>query len=208
MKVRTLVIDAQRVTCDPSLVVINPSHRHYYDHIDETAGRIHEFVEATRDDSEPIWAIQLEELTKSFRRTLTPEEAAFHRVQPRDQEPRLVKTRWSAVEEHPEFFEEQKRLGVGGYILVGFWADKCLPKNAEHLLAKGNKVIIPTDLSCTMDTGFDPEPYLDLMHEEGLILTERKHVMDMLREPVHERRKPRATISQMDIWNMCYGFGG
>jgi nicotinamidase-related amidase len=208
MQARTLVIDAQRCNCDPSFIFKKEWEQAHYRFLDDTARKIGAFVNQTRDHSPPIWAMQAEELTKTFRRALSPEEAALHRVVRYETEPVLVKTRWSAVAENEEFFDQERERGIDTYILAGFWADKCLPENAQNLLDRGNRVIIPVDLTCGMDTLFTPDAYIDLCYHASFVLTESTHVVNMLQQPSYDRVMPKAKYNATEIFTMSYGFGG
>lgn len=214
MKVLLLGVDINRSSCDPALYFEENSREYNASlYLDETATRIADFTNEVRKDCDKVaWTLQ-NVATSADRdpEPMSPEERAFHRVLPFENEDAILpKTQMSAYPEHEEFFDKLKEEGVDTVVLTGFYASKCIYWTMDSLLDNGFKVIVPTDLIADSTPNHPMASFDDFMNQVyhgQLVFTDSERVAEMILAPEEDRKPPVATYTWSDINNLHYGPG-
>lgn len=212
-----MAIDVNRATCDPSLYYKEGSAEYMSaKHLDDTAGRIADFVEDGRDYAHRvIWTAQHVCNIPGEEQDNTYQEVMPHRVRPFPMDDEyLIKTRMSAYPEHQEVFDRLKAEGVDTIIVCGFYADKCVRETVRDLLKQGFHVLVPVDLTAEPERTHPMRAFIEedvpraerlsnYVASEQLVFTDAEHTLWMLEQPENKRQDPRHVADvDGDMWTL------
>lgn len=172
MKPIVLAIDLQSCNCDPKVAFPNNQYmQQQYAHLDKFAVDADNFHKNLPEDIKTFFAVQETEEDANSIRILTEAEKKLYRVVPKKHDQILVKNQYSVLEEHGYLFDELKEKKNDVIILIGVWSGKCILENAEDLLSKKFKVILPMDLIKNPENRQSFDSFAHLAHNKNLVFT-------------------------------------